>query len=181
MRHTAVFLLLLSVSGCAGSGAKDTIVSEAEFFSAALRRSDAAIDSYPAREVFFVLPSASACLTASAEATVAGETIMKQPEKEKVCFVVEKTISLPSAPVTWYELARNSSSDWELSESVTACTSATSPFQKLAAGIYRIRLTTFAEQAFSVRFRLDIPRARFFVTYDAAADYMRSLDEQRKK
>lgn len=181
MRFASVFLLLLAVPGCAGSGAKNTVVSEAEFPSSALRRSAAAIDSYPAREVFFVLPSAPRCLTASAQATVTGETIMKQPEPQKICFIVEKPISLPSAPAAWYELARNSSSDWELSGSVTACTSDTSPFQKLAAGVYRIRLTTFAEKEFSVRFTLDIPRARFFVSYEEAADYMRSLDEQRKK
>ena len=181
MRLVSAFLLFVSLLGCAGSGAKDTVVSEASFAASALRRSAAAIDGYPAREVFFVLPSAADCLTASAQASTAGETILKQPEQEKVCFVIEKPVVLPSAPGTWFELARNSSADWELSERITVCTSAASPFQKLTAGVYRIRLTTFAEKEFSVRFTLDTPRGRFFVSYDEAADYMRSLDEQRKK
>lgn len=182
MRHAAGFLLLFVViQGCAGSGVKDAVVSEASFSASALNRSAAAIDSYPAREVFFVLPDAPPCLSVSAKASSAGETIMKQPEAAQVCFIVEKAISLPSSPVTWYELAGNSSADWTLSDSVTVCTSASSPFQKLTAGIYRMRLTTFADKEFSVRFSLDTPRVRFFVSYDEAADYMRSLNEQRKK
>lgn len=174
------FCLLLA-SGCAGTDTRTPVVSEQRFESALLRASETSIDSYPARELFFVLPTEVPCLSVSAKGTTKGETILKEPQSENICIILEKPVRIPSDRVTYYELARNFSSDWDIKENAEVCSSGTNPFQKLTAGIYRIRMSTFSQKPFTAAVTLSAQRARFFPTYDESDAYRRSLDEQRNK
>ena len=99
---------------------------------------------------------------------------------QKVCFSVEKPVRVSSS-AAYYELGKNNTSDWELKNSITICSEENSPFQKLAAGIYRLRLTTFSKKDFTAHLSLGVTGIRFFISHGEAEDYTRALNEQRKK
>ena len=182
MRSLLFIPVLISgiAASCAGSDVKQPVTSRAEFGSAKLKTAAEPIDNAQAKELFFVLPSYVQCLSVTVKGTTAGETILKQPQTAVVCFTIEKPLKVSSA-VRYYELGRNNTADWELKDSVTVCSDRNSPFQKLDAGVYRIRITAFTAKEFSADVSLGVQGALFFGTYGEADEYMRSHSEQRNK
>ena len=140
------------------------------------------IDRQQAKEIFFALSEDAQCVTLTINATTVSESITHEPEPSHVCFIVEKPVQLPSIrSLSYYELSRNVSGDWDMKNSVTICSIANSPFQKLTTGVYRVRLTIFEAKPFHLKISLDTMKARFFSSYDDAAEYVRVIHEQHKK
>lgn len=142
-----VFLFLSCASSQITYSQKDSF---SDIMSNAYKSRDS-IDGSLTYQVFFSIKSKEQCIKISLLSDMKDDTT----HPLRTAYIVEKIINVTpfttskNRKLEYSPLARNYSSNWDISREIRICGNNTDPIKTLSPGWYRIRFSAFSDRAYS--------------------------------
>jgi len=146
-----IALLLFPLLSCVSS---QITYSQKDSFSDIMSNAYKSMDSIDGSltyQVFFSIKKKEQCIKTSVLSDIKDDTT----HPLRTAYIVEKIINVTpfttskNRKLEYSSLARNYSSNWDISREIRICGNNTDPIKTLSPGWYRIRFSAFTERAYS--------------------------------